>query len=159
MNDTKTPSPFRVLLVEDNLDDADLTREALRTVDVPLTCHVVGDGLQALAFLRRQDEFAAVERPDLILLDLNLPRLGGFEVLREIRKDPELTWLPVIILSTSEADEDIREAYALHANCYIPKKLDFHDFVEAIGRICDFWLKLAVLPKERRGSLPGSAGK
>lgn len=146
-NEKAVTAATRILLVEDNADDVELTLEALKMTDVPLTCHAVGDGVDALAFLRRQGRFADVERPDLLLLDLNLPRLGGFEVLREIRKDPELTGLPVIVLSTSEAAEDVRKAYALHANCYIPKKIDFFEFVDSIGRICAFWFNLAVLPK------------
>jgi CheY-like chemotaxis protein len=138
-----------VLLVEDNEDDVMLTLEALEDSRVRMEIHVVPDGLSAMAFLRREDIYTDRPRPDLILLDLNLPLMDGREVLKKIREDPDLTDIPVVILTTSEDEGDILKAYELHANCYISKPVDFSQFTEIIKQIDGFWLQLVKLP--RRG--------
>ena len=142
--------PANVLLVEDNEDDVELTLEALNNSKLQVKIHVVSDGMTAMTFLRREGEYAGAQRPDLILLDLNLPRMDGREVLKEIREDPELTDIPVVILTTSEDEEDILKAYLLHANCYITKPIDFSQFTRIIKQIEGFWLQLVKLP--RRGT-------
>jgi chemotaxis family two-component system response regulator Rcp1 len=141
--------PANVLLVEDNEDDVELTLEALEDSRVRMEVHVVSDGISAIAFLRREGEYAAKPRPDLILLDLNLPRMDGREVLKKIREDSNLTDIPVVVLTTSEDEGDILKAYRLHANCYISKPVDFLKFTEIIRQIEGFWLQLVKLP--RRG--------
>jgi len=138
-----------VLLVEDSEDDIELTLEALEDSRVRMEIHVVKDGISALSFLRREGEYGDKPRPDLILLDLNLPLKDGREVLKEIREDPDLTDIPVVVLTTSEVEEDILKAYKLHANCYIAKPVDFLRFTEIIKQIEGFWLQLVKLP--RRG--------
>jgi CheY-like chemotaxis protein len=142
--------PANVLLVEDNEDDVELTLEALNNSKLQVKIHVVSDGMTAMTFLRREGEYAGAQRPDLILLDLNLPRMDGREVLKEIREDPKLTDIPVVILTTSEDEEDILKAYLLHANCYITKPIDFSQFTRIIKQIEGFWLQLVKLP--RRGT-------
>ena len=141
--------PANVLLVEDNEDDVELTLEALEDSRVRMDVHVVSNGIAALAFLRREGEYAGKPRPDLILLDLNLPLMDGREVLKKIREDANLTDIPVVILTTSEDEGDILKAYRLHANCYISKPVDFLKFTEIIKQIEGFWLQLVKLP--RRG--------
>ena len=141
--------PAQVLLVEDNDDDVELTLEALKDSRVRMEIHVVSDGEAAMDFLRGNGEYAGKPRPDLVLLDLNLPIMDGREVLEEIRNDPDLTDLPVVVLTTSSADEDICRAYKLHANCFITKPVDFVQFVEIIKKIEGFWLQLVKLPKRR----------
>lgn len=136
----------RVLLVEDNEADVRLTREALREGGPPVRLSVVGDGEQALAFLRRDDDYAEAPRPDLVLLDLNLPRKDGLEVLDELRADPELAALPVIVLTTSTADGDVTASYARGANCFLVKPHELDDFIAMIGAIRSFWLGVAKLP-------------
>ena len=142
--------PANVLLVEDNEDDVELTLEALNNSKLQVKIHVVSDGMTAMTFLRHEGEYAGAQRPDLILLDLNLPRMDGREVLKEIREDPKLTDIPVVILTTSEDEEDILKAYLLHANCYITKPIDFSQFTKIIKQIEGFWLQLVKLP--RRGT-------
>jgi len=142
--------PANVLLVEDNEDDVELTLEALNNSKLQVKIHVVSDGISAMTFLRREGEYAGAQRPDLILLDLNLPRMDGREVLKEIKEDPELTDIPVVILTTSEDEEDILKAYLLHANCYITKPIDFSQFANIVTQIEGFWLQLVKLP--RRGN-------
>ncbi len=140
--------PANVLLVEDSEDDIELTLEAMKDSRVRMEeIHVVSDGISAMAFLRREGEYAAKPRPDLILLDLNLPLMDGRDVLREIREDPNLTDIPVVVLTTSEDEEDILRAYKLHANCYIAKPLDFEQFAKIIKQIEGFWLQLVKLPR------------
>lgn len=141
--------PAQVLLVEDNEDDVELTLEALQDSRVRMDVHVVADGLAAMRFLRRQDDYADKPRPDLVLLDLNLPIMDGREVLKEIRGDEDLTDLPVVVLTTSQDEEDICRAYRLHANCYISKPVDFIKFTELIKQIEGFWLQLVKLPRRR----------
>jgi CheY-like chemotaxis protein len=139
--------PANVLLVEDSEDDVELTLEALKDSRVRMEIHVVSDGLAAMAFLRREGEYADKPRPDLILLDLNLPLMGGRAVLKQIKQDPNLTKIPVVILTTSEDEGDICRAYKLHANCYISKPVDFLRFTDIIKQIEGFWLQLVKLPR------------
>lgn len=141
-------APIEILLVEDNPADVRLTREALRTAKLLNALHVVGDGEAALAFLRRRPPYQAMRRPGLVLLDLNLPGIDGRHVLDEIKNDPALRTIPVIVLTTSAARDDVVGSYARHANCYITKPVDFSEFVNAIQRIEEFWLSLVTLPAE-----------
>jgi two-component system, chemotaxis family, response regulator Rcp1 len=135
-----------ILLVEDNEGDVRLTREALAEGKVANRLVVASDGIEALAVLRRTGEHAEAPRPDLILLDLNLPRKDGRQVLAEIKQDPELMRIPVVVLTTSKAEEDILRTYNLHANCYITKPVDFDKFVSVIRTIDEFWLTVVRLP-------------
>jgi CheY-like chemotaxis protein len=143
-----TVVPMRILLVEDSLPDIALTRELLRELAWPVDLDVVRDGERALRFLRGHGEYAGAARPDLVLLDLNLPTLGGLEVLRELRADPDelLRVLPVLILTTSRAPDDIRAAYRQAANAYVAKPLDPDRFGEVLTAIGSFWLATAQLP-------------
>ena len=147
MNTQITGKAIEILLVEDNPGDVRLTIEAFKEGQISNNLHVVKDGVEAMAFLRREGSYAAVVCPDLILLDLNLPKKAGSEVLAEIKADEELKRIPVVILTTSNADEDILKAYNLHANCYISKPLDIDQFVRVIKLIEDFWLTIVKLPK------------
>jgi two-component system, chemotaxis family, response regulator Rcp1 len=140
--------PIEILLVEDSPEDADLTREALEDAKVANNLSVVADGAAALAYLRRQGDYAGATRPDLILLDLNLPKKDGREVLAEIKADDELKLIPVVVLTTSEAEQDIVKSYKLHANCYVTKPLDLDQFVTVVKSIEDFWLAIVKLPPE-----------
>jgi chemotaxis family two-component system response regulator Rcp1 len=142
----KTVRLIEILLVEDNLGDVRLTREALKDAKVANTLHVVEDGVLALDFLHRRPPFTEVPRPDLILLDLNLPRKNGREVLVEIKSDERFKAIPVVILTTSRAEEDVLRAYNLHANCYITKPVDFTQFTTIVRTIEDFWLTIVTLP-------------
>lgn len=151
MNNINALRPANVLLVEDNEDDVELTLEALKDSRLKVEIDVVSDGLSAMAFLRREGKYSDKPRPDLILLDLNLPLMDGREVLKEIREDPGLTDIPVVVLTTSEDEGDIYRAYSLHANCYIAKPVDFAHFTEIIRQIEGFWLQLVKLPHRRNG--------
>jgi two-component system response regulator len=142
--------PIEILLVEDNPGDADLTREAFATGKIANVLHVVSDGMDAMAFLRRQGKYAGVPRPDLMLLDLNLPRKDGREVLAEIKADQDLKRIPVVILTTSKDEADVLKSYNLHANCFISKPIDFSEFIRAVRSIEDFWLTIVSLPDEKR---------
>lgn len=135
-----------ILLVEDNPGDARLAAEAFKEGTIPTQLHVVQDGIEAMAFLRREAPYSDVPRPDLVLLDLNLPRKDGREVLAEIKEDPHLRRLPVIVLTTSQAETDISRSYELHANCYIVKPVDFDRFIDVVKGIEDFWCSLVKLP-------------
>jgi CheY-like chemotaxis protein len=137
-----------ILLVEDNQADVIITREALLQAKVVNQLHVVEDGVQAMEFLHHAGEYSASPRPDLIILDLNLPRKNGQEVLSEIKKDPALMAIPVVVLTTSHAEEDILKSYGLHANCYIVKPLDFSNFVKVVQSIRQFWFSVVTLPSE-----------
>ncbi|MBL8021674.1 MAG: response regulator [Leptospirales bacterium] len=137
-----------ILLVEDSPSDAMMTQEALFENNVINHVNTVNDGTEALLFLRRQGAYAAVVRPGLILLDLNLPRKNGLELLEEIKQDPDLKTIPVIVLTTSRAREDIDRSYALHANSYIPKPVEFAEFAEAMRVMKEFWFKIVALPTE-----------
>jgi CheY-like chemotaxis protein len=138
--------PIEILLVEDNPGDVRLTIEALKEGKVRNNLAVAKDGVEALAFLRRQGNYADASRPDLILLDLNLPRKDGREVLAEIKEDPALRRIPVVVLTTSKAEEDIVRTYDLHANCYITKPVDLEQFISVVRSIDDFWLSVVRLP-------------
>ncbi len=139
--------PVDILLVEDNLGDVRLTQEALKEAKVLNNLWVVPDGVEAMAFLKREAEYVAAARPDVILLDLNLPRKDGREVLAEIKVDPSLRRIPVVILTTSSADQDILKAYDLHANSYITKPVDLGQFIEVVRSIEDFWLTIVTFPR------------
>ena len=139
-------SPVEILLVEDSPADVRLTIEALRDAKVRNNLHVAQDGEEALAFLRQEGTHADAVRPDLILLDLNLPKKDGREVLEEIKADPTLRRIPVVILTTSEAEQDILRSYDLHANCYITKPVDLDQFITVVRTIEDFWLTIVKLP-------------
>jgi len=150
-NDLKMPvsglgKVVEILLVEDNPGDVRLTQEALSEGKMHNRLHVVMDGEAAMAFLHREGEYADVPVPDLILLDLNLPKKDGREVLREIKEDESLRHIPVVVLTTSSADEDILRSYDLHANCYITKPVDFDRFISVVKSIEDFWLTIVRLP-------------
>ena len=145
-NFESTPQPIDILLVEDNAADVRLTQEVLTESKVRNTLTVANDGAEALACLRHQGKFKAAARPDLILLDLNLPVKDGREVLAEIKADPEFKRIPVVILTTSKAEEDILKTYNLHANCYITKPVDLDQFVTVVRYIEDFWLAIVKLP-------------
>ncbi len=138
-----------ILLVEDNPGDVELVREALSEGKMRNEMHVAADGVQALKFLRRQGEYADAPCPDLVLLDLNLPKKSGREVLQEIKSDPNLKFIPVVILTSSKAEEDILKSYRLYANCYITKPVDFEQFMKVVKSIEDFWLTVVKLPCRR----------
>ena len=144
------PELVRLLLVEDNAGDVRLTREAFKDAKVHLDLHVVSDGVEAMDFLHRRGRYVDSPRPDLILLDLNLPRKDGREVLTEIKTDPSLKTIPVVILTTSGSDVDIERSYQLHANCYVSKPVDLEQFLAVVRSIDDFWLSAVRFPKEKR---------
>jgi CheY-like chemotaxis protein len=146
MADQDGHKPVDVLLVEDDEGDVLMTREAFEFYKIRNPLHVVTDGEQALQFLRRTGPFADAPRPGLILLDVNLPRVNGLEVLAELKQDPQLLLIPVVMLTTSKAEEDILRSYKLHANAYVSKPVDFENFLAAIRQIDDFFLALVQLP-------------
>ena len=139
--------PVEILLVEDNPADVRLTREALKEGKVYNNLHWAKDGVEALEFLHRQGKFASAPRPDIILLDLNLPKKDGREVLQDIKNDPDLKRIPVVVLTTSKAEEDVLRTYNLHANCYVTKPVDLEKFITVIQSIDRFWLSVVTLPK------------
>lgn len=143
---TTNTRPIEILLVEDNAGDVRLTREALRDAKVRNNMMVASDGEEALEYLRQEGKHADAARPDLILLDLNLPRMNGFEVLDVIKEDPLLKRIPVVILTTSQAEQDIIRSYNLHANAYVTKPVDLDQFIKVIKSIEDFWLEIVKLP-------------
>lgn len=143
-----TPRLAEILLVEDNPADILITREAFANFKITNTLHVVEDGEEALAFLRHEGKYIDAPRPDLVLLDLNLPRKNGREVLAEIKADPQLKYIPVIVLTTSHSDEDVLHAYGEGASCYIVKPVGFLNFSQAIKEIHNFWFHLVVFPPE-----------
>ncbi|GAB4527596.1 MAG: response regulator [Anaerolineae bacterium] len=137
---------IEILLVEDNLGDIRLTQEALKDSKLTNNLSVVQDGEQALAFLRREGKYADKPRPDLILLDLNLPRIDGRQVLAEIKDDDDLKRIPVVVLTTSDDEKDVLASYNLHANCFITKPVDLGRFIEIVQRIEGFWFQIVKLP-------------
>jgi two-component system, chemotaxis family, response regulator Rcp1 len=141
--------PIDILLVEDNPGDVMLVEEVLSDSKVRNRLHVVSDGEQAMEFVRRQGKHAGAPRPDLILLDLNLPKKGGREVLREVKTHPDLKTIPVVVLSSSKSDDDVVNSYELHANAYILKPVDFHQFMKVMRAIEDFWFITVKLPPRR----------
>ncbi len=142
--------PIDILLVEDNPGDVRLTQEILKESKVRNNLMVVGNGADALGFLRRQGSYRDATRPDLILLDLNLPKMDGRELLAEIKEDPELKRIPVVILTTSKAEQDVLETYNLHANCYISKPIGLEQFVKVVRSIENFWLAIVKLPPDHK---------
>ena len=137
---------IEILLVEDNPGDVRLTEEALKESKLAVSMHTASDGLVALAMLRREGQYADLPAPDLILLDLNMPKMDGRELLRQIKTDEALKLIPVVVLTTSGAEKDILQAYGLHANCYITKPVEFDQFMEIVKSIEDFWLTVVKLP-------------
>jgi len=135
-----------ILLVEDNPGDVRLTQEALKEGKIVNRLSVVNDGVEALAFLRREGKYANRPRPDLIMLDLNLPKKDGREVLAEIKEDDDLKRIPIVVLTTSKAEEDILKTYNLHANCYVTKPVDLNQFLNVVKAVEDFWLTIVNLP-------------
>jgi chemotaxis family two-component system response regulator Rcp1 len=142
--------PIEVLLVEDSPGDVRLTQEAFKDVKVHVNLHVALDGVEAMAFLARQGNYATAPRPDLILLDLNLPKKDGREVLSELKQSPSLKSIPVVILTTSASEADIHGSYQHHANCYITKPVDLEGFLKVVKSIDSFWLSVVKLPREIR---------
>ncbi|MEH2302562.1 MAG: response regulator [Nostoc sp.] len=140
--------PIQVLLVEDNPGDAQLTRIALEESKISIHLNVVEDGVEAMAFLRKQEKYVKAAHPDIVLLDFNLPRKDGREVLAEMKGDENLKRIPVVVLTTSQAQEDILKAYNLSANCYIAKPVDFDQFVNIVQSIENFWFAIVKLPPE-----------
>jgi CheY-like chemotaxis protein len=140
--------PVEILLVEDSPSDAALTIEALEAGKVANKLTLVEDGVEAMDFLRRRGKYAKATRPDLIMLDLNLPRKDGREVLVEIKNDPDLKIIPIIVLTTSHSDKDILQSYQLNANCYITKPVDFTQFIDVVKSIEKFWLTVVTLPQK-----------
>ena len=143
----RTSRAVEILLVEDNPGDVRLTREALRDAKVHNNMTVASDGVEAIAYLKREGQYAGVTLPDLILLDLNLPRINGFEVLDTIKEDADLRRIPVVILTSSQTEQDIIRSYDLHANAYITKPVNLEQFIQLIKSIEDFWLEIVRLPK------------
>lgn len=150
MNFGSPPQPIDILLVEDNMADVRLTQEVLTDSKIGNNLMVATDGAEALSRLRQQGKFKGTPRPDLILLDLNLPVKDGREVLAQIKSDPDLKAIPVVILTTSKAEEDIVRTYNLHANCYITKPVDLEQFVTVVNYIEDFWLAIVKLPPHHK---------
>jgi CheY-like chemotaxis protein len=138
--------PIEILLVEDNPGDVRLTQEALKEGKVYSNLHTVKDGVEAMEYLRREGKYKDVPRPDIILLDLNLPRKDGREVLEEIKRDEKLKRIPVVVLTTSKAEEDVLRTYNLHANCYVTKPVDLEKFMVVVKTIDSFWLTVVTLP-------------
>ena len=151
MSDGKPGAPVEILLVEDNPADVRLTREALKEGKVYNNLHWAKDGVEALEFLHRQGKYASSPRPDIILLDLNLPKKDGREVLQDIKKDDKLKRIPVVILTTSKAEEDVLKSYNLHANCYVTKPVDLEQFIVVVKSIDMFWLTVVTLPNGKEG--------
>jgi two-component system response regulator len=146
MNQQVGQRPVQVLLVEDSPTDVLMTQEALGQTNLLSNLHVVEDGVEAMAFLHRAGSYGHVPRPDLILLDYNLPRKDGREVLAEVKADANLKVIPVVVLTTSQAERDILTAYSLHANCYVTKPVNLKDFIRAIREIVTFWFMVVTLP-------------
>ena len=146
MNNSRMGAPVEILLVEDNPGDVRLAREALKENKVSNNLHVIEDGESAMAFLRKQGKYQNATRPDLILLDLNLPKKDGREVLAEVKADTDLKRIPVVMLTISKAEEDIIRAYDSHVNCYITKPIDLDQFIKVVRSVEDFWLTIVKLP-------------
>lgn len=143
------PKPIEILLVEDNPGDVRLTVEAMKETKIHNEIHVVGDGVEAMEFLRNEGRYSEAPRPDLILLDLNLPKKDGREVLADIKSDESLRTIPVVVLTISQAEEDILKSYNLHANCYVTKPIDLDQFLKVVKSIENFWLSIVRLPNQR----------
>jgi CheY-like chemotaxis protein len=139
--------PIEILLIEDSPSDVALTVEALKAGKIANNLNRVADGVEAIDYLRQRGKYAKALRPDLIMLDLNLPRKDGRDVLRELKTDPSLKLIPIIVLTTSRADKDVLQSYELNANCYITKPVDFEHFIEVVKSIENFWLTVVTLPR------------
>src|SRR4028119_608162 len=148
MNPITDGRPIEILLVEDSSTDVMLAEEALERAKLRNNLHVVKDGVEAMAFLRKEGKYLDVPRPDLVLLDLNMPRKDGREVLAEVKADDDLKSIPVVVLTTSKAQEDVLKAYGLHANCYISKPVDFEQFANVVKAIDQFWFTVVTLPTD-----------
>ena len=148
MNSQMRARPVQMLLVEDNPGDVRLTKETLKDAKLIVDLHVVEDGVEAMAFLRQEGKYASAPRPDLVLLDLNLPKKDGREVLAEIKQDPDLRRIPVVVLTISSAEEDILKSYNLHANAYVNKPLNLEQFAKITRAIEDFWFTVVKLPPD-----------
>jgi len=146
MSENEAGRPVEILLAEDNPGDVKLTEKALAKGRVLNTLHVVNDGVEAMSYLRQEGEYESAPRPDLLLLDLNMPRMDGQEVLAEMKGDEDLRRIPVVVLTSSAAEEDIVESYDLHANAYLTKPVDFDGFVDIVRSIEEFWLKVVKRP-------------
>lgn len=146
---------MHILLVEDNPADVELTRQCFLESRIPNEIHAASNGDSALAFLRRSEPFTAAPRPDLVLLDLNLPGIDGREILAAIKRDPDLQTIPVVVLTTSDADNDILEAYRLQANSYLRKPVDLDEFIELADAMCIYWFRYVQLPPPARASVVG----
>jgi chemotaxis family two-component system response regulator Rcp1 len=144
------PRPIIVLMIEDNPTDVLIAKEGLFSANMLNTLHVADDGIEAMEFLRQRGKYADAPRPDLILLDLNMPRMNGQEVLAVIKADDDLKKIPVVILTTSRSEEDVSKAYGLHANCFISKPVDFDEFMKVVRTIQDFWFSVVTLPPGSR---------
>jgi chemotaxis family two-component system response regulator Rcp1 len=147
-NEQKNHLPVDILLVEDSPQDVELTKEALKEGKLVITLNVVKDGVEAIDYLRKKGKYSAAKRPDLILLDLNLPKKNGHEVLAEIKQDEDLKVIPVAILTTSENENDVLKTYKMHANCYITKPVDLSQFIKVVKTVEDFWFSIVKLPKK-----------
>jgi chemotaxis family two-component system response regulator Rcp1 len=150
MTTTSALHPVVILMVEDNPTDVLIAREGFFGARMPNSLHVADDGIEAIEFLNQRGKYVDAPRPDLIVLDLNMPRKNGQEVLAEIKADDNLKNIPVVILTTSKSEDDITKAYGLHANCFISKPLDFDEFAEVVQTIQDFWLSVVTLPAETK---------
>ena len=148
MSPLRSSRPVEIFLVEDNPGDVRLTREALKEGKIRNNLNVAGDGVEALRYLRREGPYGKSTRPDLILLDLNLPKMDGREVLEAVKADPALRLIPVVVLTSSAAEQDIVRAYDLHANCYVSKPVDLDQFIHVVKSIEDFWFSIVKLPPE-----------
>lgn len=148
MPNSRAVQPIDILLVEDNPGDARLTQEVLKDSKIKNTLHIVTDGVEAMEFLHRRGSFQAAPRPDIILLDLNLPRMDGREVLHAIKDEESLRRIPIVIMTTSDDEQDILNAYDLYANCYITKPVDFQRFIEIVKTIENFWFSIVRLPPD-----------
>lgn len=146
----KETRPFNILLIEDNPGDVRLTQEAFKEGKKKVNLEVVMDGVEAIKFLKKEGKYSHKAIPDLVLLDLNLPKWDGREVLMEIKTDPELKRIPVVVLTTSNAEQDVLQSYDLHANCFINKPVDFDNFFDIVQKIEDFWLTITILPTMAR---------
>ena len=149
MNSNLKARLVEILLVEDNPADIRLTQVAIKNSKIANNLNVVNDGIEAIRFLRKEGNYKVKSKPDLILLDLNLPKKNGFEVLSEIKNDPDLRRIPVVILSISDAEEDLLKTYNLHANCYIKKPVDIIEFEKIVKSIGNFWFSIVILPDNR----------
>lgn len=152
-----SPRPMQILLIEDNPADVELTRQCFRESRIPNEVHAAHNADAAFAFLGQAGPFANAPRPDLVLLDLNLPGVDGREILGTIKGDPELQMIPVVVLTTSDADADVREAYRLQANSYLRKPVDLDEFIELADAVCGYWFRWVVLPPPRRASWPSAS--